>query len=264
MTLAAKPVLIEEGEWLAHQGKQVQRCSLPSLTPSSVVENSRLLDGLLKIFQDTDRRTGMPICNQHTCPAMTAGPGITYTWLDQNRQPVRVPAPDNIRYVQRWINNKVSDPAHFPTDTFSQAAPSLNSRATLGTEDESNWLGKASGFPNTFPSELRNMYRQMFRCYAHIYHAHWLDCWNLNAYRELNTCFIHFVNVGRLFGLLNEKDLEPMQPLIDIWLDKGWLPRPASASSSSAAAAGGLRPALASRQGSTSSQTPGGGYSAVV
>ncbi|KAH0390315.1 Mob1/phocein, partial [Aureobasidium melanogenum] len=43
MTLAAKPVLIEEGEWLAHQ----------------IVEQNRLLDGMLKIVQEADRNTGV-------------------------------------------------------------------------------------------------------------------------------------------------------------------------------------------------------------
>jgi len=67
----------------------------------------------------------------------------------------------------------------------------------------------------------------MMRCYAHLYHGHWLDpFWNINAYKELNTCFIHFVNVGRLFGLLSEKELEPMAPLIEIWQAKGLLPSP--------------------------------------
>lgn len=65
------------------------------------------------------------------------------------------------------------------------------------------------------------------RCYAHIYHGHWLDpFWNVNAYKELNTCFIHFVNVGKLFGLLGDKEIEPMQPLVDLWLAKGLLPPP--------------------------------------
>jgi len=64
----------------------------------------------------------------------------------------------------------------------------------------------------------------MFRCYAHLYHCHWLDpFYHLSCYKELNTCFIHFVNVGRLFDLLEDKDVVPMQPLIDIWLSKGLL-----------------------------------------
>lgn len=65
----------------------------------------------------------------------------------------------------------------------------------------------------------------MMRCYAHIYHGHWLEpFWHVNAYKELNTCFIHFVNVGKLFGLLGDKEIEPMQPLVDLWLAKGLLP----------------------------------------
>lgn len=223
MTLAAKPVLVEEGEWLAHQ----------------VVEQNRLLDGMLKIVQESDRNTGLPICNQHSCPSMNAGPGISYTWLDSNKNSVRVPAPQYIAYVQRWIAGKVTDPTIFPTENYTGAPPALNSTASFtqgsALPNADNWLGKSSGFPPGYPSDVRNIYRQMFRCYAHMYHSHWLDFWHLGAYKELNTCFIHFVNVGRLFGLLTDKDIEPMGPLIDIWLEKGWLPRPTSSGGSQVA-----------------------------
>jgi hypothetical protein len=65
----------------------------------------------------------------------------------------------------------------------------------------------------------------MMRCYAHLYHGHWLTpFWDVNAYKELNTCFIHFVNVGKLFSLIGDKEMEPMQPLIDLWGSKGLLP----------------------------------------
>ncbi|KAL1306868.1 hypothetical protein AAFC00_005518 [Neodothiora populina] len=214
MTLAAKPVLIEEGEWLAHQ----------------VVEQNRLLDGMLKIIQEQDRNTGLPICNTHSCPAMTAG-NTTYTWLNNNKESVRVPAPQYISYVQKWITGKVTDPSLFPTETFSAttAPPPLSSASA---DPNATWLGKSSNFPPNFGADIRNIYRQMLRCYAHIYHSHWMEFWHLGAYKELNTCFIHFVNVGRLFGLLGDKELEPMMPLIDIWLEKGWLPRPASSGGS--------------------------------
>lgn len=175
---------------------------------------------MLKIIQESDRNTGVPICNQQTCSSMSAG-STTYTWLDAKRESVRVPAPQYISYVQKWIAGKITDPAIFPTDTFITAPPTL-------AADGNTWLGKASGFPPNFASDIRNIYRQMLRCYAHIYHSHWLEFWHLGAYKELNTCFIHFVNVGRLFGLLGDKELEPMWPLIEIWLDKGWLPRPTS------------------------------------
>lgn len=186
---------------------------------------------MLKILQEVDRNTGMPICNQLSCPSMIAGPGVVHTWLDANKNSVRVPAPQYIAYVQRWIAGKVTDPAHFPTDTYSGPPPTSGSAQGLNQQTPDNWLGKACGFPSSFASDVRNIYRQMFRCYAHMYYAHWLDFWHLSAYKELNTCFIHFINVGRLFGLLTDKDVEPMGPLIEIWLEKGWLPRPSSSGS---------------------------------
>ena len=68
-------------------------------------------------------------------------------------------------------------------------------------------------------------YKQMFRCYAHLYWAHWLTFWDLECYRELNTCFVHFNNVGRRFGLISDKDTEPMQGLINLWVQQGVLPK---------------------------------------
>lgn len=65
----------------------------------------------------------------------------------------------------------------------------------------------------------------MCRCYSHLYYNHWLDpFWHVGAHKELNTCYIHFITVGKLFGLLVEKDMRPMQPLLDIWSAKGLLP----------------------------------------
>jgi len=69
------------------------------------------------------------------------------------------------------------------------------------------------------------MYKQMFRCYAHLFWQHWVFFWETNSHRELNTCFVHFINVGRMFNLINDKDTEPMQPLIDLWVRLGSLPQ---------------------------------------
>lgn len=146
-------------------------------------------------------------------------PSTTYTWIDTNRNPIHLPAATYIKHIQTWVAGKVQDESVFPTVTF-QSAPPLPQQGG----NEPNWLGKASGFPSRFEVEIKNMYKQMFRCYAHLYWSHWLQFWDLNAYRDLNTCFMHFVNVGRIFGLLSEKDTEPMQPLIDLWVRRGDLP----------------------------------------
>ena len=165
----------------------------------------------------------------------------TYTWLDNQKRPIKIPACQYIQLVQKWIVGKVSDPNLFPVDTSPTpsayattpgnstpiAAGPTNLNAPLSQLAGRDWLGKSSGFPEEFEKDAKSIYRQMMRCYAHLYHGHWLDpFWNINAYKELNTCFIHFVNVGRLFGLLSEKELEPMVPLIEIWQAKGLLPPP--------------------------------------
>lgn len=214
------------------------------LTMCLVVEQYRLLEQMIEIIKVVDDRTGKPICNPDVCPTMSAS-GHTYTWLDNQKKPIKIPAIQYINLVQKWIVGKINDPNIFPTDTtnVSVAAssyasgsmtPSGNSPQPLGPTSLNaplsqlagrEWLGKSSGFPETFEADIKSIYRQMMRCYAHIYHGHWLEpFWNVNAYKELNTCFIHFINVGKLFNLLGDKEIEPMQPLVDLWGEKGLLP----------------------------------------
>lgn len=40
----------------------------------TVVEQNRLLTGMLLCVQEKDRTNGRPTCNDMTCPTMTAGP----------------------------------------------------------------------------------------------------------------------------------------------------------------------------------------------
>ena len=163
----------------------------------------------------------------------------TYTWLDNNKRPIKIPACQYIQLVQKWIVGKISDPNLFPTDTNStpmsyattpgtdspMSAGPTSMNTQLSGQSGRDWLGKPSGFPENFEADIKSIYRQMMRCYAHLYHGHWLHpFWHIGAYKELNTCFVHFVNVGKLFGLIGEKEMEPMQPLIDIWMAKGLLP----------------------------------------
>ncbi|TKA32326.1 hypothetical protein B0A54_14477 [Friedmanniomyces endolithicus] len=186
MTLAAKPHLIEQGEWMAHQSDST---------------------GFHIALGSADR----------------ASPSTTYTWIDTNRNPINLPAPTYIKHIQTWVTGKIQDYSIFPTDTFSSAPPLL-SPAQLQA-DPNNWLGKTSGFPQRFETECKNMYKQMFRCYAHLYWQHWLFFWDTSCHRELNTCFMHFASVGIIYGLLSEKDAEPMQPLIDLWVKQGVMPK---------------------------------------
>ncbi|KAL8714279.1 MAG: hypothetical protein Q9225_006609 [Loekoesia sp. 1 TL-2023] len=151
--------------------------------------------------------------------------------------------------MQRWIVGKIHDPNAFPTDSpFGTSAPSFEAsyptpnipgsqrpipagpttlNRTLSDLSGRNWFGKAAGFPETFTSDVRTAWRQMFRIYAHLYHAHFIEpFWHIhkNACNDLNSAFSFFASVGKLFGLLGDRDFEPMQPLINIWVANGSIP----------------------------------------
>ena len=159
----------------------------------------------------------------------------TYTWIDTKGNPINLPAPTYIKHIQTWVAGKVQDQALFPTDNFTSAPPLP--RASETQADPTHYIGKTSGFPQRFETEIKNMYKQMLRCYAHLYWQHWLVFWDISANRELNTCFVHFINVGRIFNLLTEKDMEPMAPLVELWVNMGVMPK--SAASPIAGVAGG-------------------------
>ena len=153
----------------------------------------------------------------------------TYTWLDHKKDPVPVSAPQYIHLVQRWMNGKIHDPKAFPTEAPAGSA-GTNAPGAVNT-DGRDWMGKSAGFPETFLHDCRTCFRQIFRIYAHLYHSHWIDpFWHLSGqnngqgWTDLNSCFVHFCTVAKLYGLLADRDAEPMQPLIDIWVANGSIP----------------------------------------
>ncbi|KAI4144650.1 MAG: hypothetical protein L6R39_004096 [Caloplaca ligustica] len=233
--LAAKPVYLEIADWLAHQ----------------TVEQYRLLNWFIECIQEVNNGEAA-ICNPKECPTMSAGRHYVYTWLNNERQPIRVPASQYIMLVQRWIVGKIHDPVAFPTDspfgpasssfeaTYPSVVPTTSGSSnkpipagpttlnrTLSDLSGRDWFGKSVGFPETFLGDVRTAWRQMFRIYAHLYHSHFVDpFWHLNksCCPDLNSSFCFFVSVGKLYGLLTDRDLEPMQELINIWVGNGSIP----------------------------------------
>lgn len=180
---------------------------------------------------------------------------LTYTWLEAGR-PAKIPAPAYITRVQKWIVGKIHDPVVFPTDpptsisstAFASGDTSTtpNSASTpiaagptnvnqslsqlSGVQNQNEWVGKASGFPPHYHSDVKSIIKQMFRCYAHLYHNHWDNpFWHINRHLELNSCFVHFMTVSMYYDLLPKKDMEPLQGLVDIFIAQGVIPKEAVA-----------------------------------
>lgn len=167
-----------------------------------------------------------------------------------------MPAHEYISLMQRWISGKVDNTSIFPTESagvsfaYNPAGPEITASTyasggltpnerespipagptTLSTSLASlvgpgDWVGKSSGFPQEFVDVCQTIFRQMFRVYAHLYWAHFVDpFYHLNLDKHLNSCFSHFVLTATEIDMLKPQELEPMQPLIDLWAANGTFP----------------------------------------
>lgn len=87
LTLCACPKNVEIGEWLAHQSKWSWSLTLRQSEADIVllvVEQYRLLHGMLQVIQEVNGVTGYPICNETTCPTMSAGRYVEYSGVIWN------------------------------------------------------------------------------------------------------------------------------------------------------------------------------------
>ncbi|CAO3626727.1 unnamed protein product [Mucor hiemalis] len=135
-------------------------------------------------------------CTPHTCPSMSAGSGIDYTWIDASSKKIKLSAPQYIDYMASSIQNMMSDETLFPTKA--------------GRE-----------FPKDFPQLVKRIFGQLFRLFAHIYHHHYDKILSLYEEPHLNSLFAHFISFTKEFDLLDKKEIQPLQELIDIMMEDG-------------------------------------------
>ncbi|KAJ0163204.1 Maintenance of ploidy protein mob2 [Colletotrichum tanaceti] len=213
MTLSARPKTVEQGEWIAHQ----------------VVEHYRNLWNFVRVLHEKEE-DGSTICNATTCPRMSAGGNHSFTWLNSRREPVELPAFEYMTLMQRWISGKIDDTNIFPTDPSGVSyahnpAITTTPLSQLTNPGEPDWIGKRSGFPQNFIDVCQTIFRQMFRVYSHLYWAHFVEpFYHLNLEKSLNSCFSHFILTATALDMLKPHELEPMQPLIDLWAANGTFP----------------------------------------
>ncbi|KAF8870460.1 Mob1/phocein [Infundibulicybe gibba] len=123
-------------------------------------------------------------CTQQACPPWLRGHrALNYTWINQERKSVHLPAPTYIDYVMTWVQNLLDDENVFPTKS-------------------------GHDFPPSFPSTVKHVYRQLLRVFAHIYHAHYTQLLHLRSEPHFNSLFAHFLAFGREYELLEVKDVK--------------------------------------------------------
>ncbi|GLE01140.1 hypothetical protein PINS_up009970 [Pythium insidiosum] len=135
--------------------------------------------------------TIIEFCTPSSCPQMSAGAKFEYLWKDdkQYKTPSKLSAPEYIDMLMIWIEELVGDEAVFPTRD-------------------------GAVFPRGFQSVVKNIFRRLFRVYAHIYYSHFDKIVSLGAEAHLNSCFKHFMLFVTEFDLVDKREQEPLKDLI--------------------------------------------------
>jgi MOB kinase activator 1 len=128
-------------------------------------------------------------CTAQTCPEMRAGPAYRYLWKEHGKKAVDIPAIEYIRKVLQWVDHSLNDPKLFPSDPESP-------------------------FPPNCIDMVKEIFKRLFRIYAHLYHHHREDMRNANAEDVMNKSFRHFIFFVQEFKLIPEDQLEPLRDLI--------------------------------------------------
>ncbi len=130
--------------------------------------------------------------------------------------------------MQQWISKKIDDSNLFPTDASGVSYapnPAFQGASLSNLAGDEDWVGKRSGFPRDFLDVCQQIFLQMFRVYAHLYWNHFVDpFYHLNLEKALNSCFSHFILTATALDMLSPQDIEPMQPLVDLWAANGTFP----------------------------------------
>eukprot|EP00033_Pygsuia_biforma_P000632 GCRY01000746.1.p1 GENE.GCRY01000746.1~~GCRY01000746.1.p1 ORF type:complete len:212 (+),score=40.64 GCRY01000746.1:115-750(+) len=136
-------------------------------------------------------------CTDDCCPIMSAGNKYEYLWADGEKvkKPIKCSAPQYVDYLLSWVSDMLDDETLFPT--------------TIETP-----------FPKKFTSVVKNIFKRLFRVYAHIYYSHFEKIVSLGEEAHLNTCFKHFYYFTQEFGLVARKDMEPLEELIQNLIEK--------------------------------------------
>jgi len=127
---------------------------------------------------------------------MKATDEFEYLWQDSEnfKRPTKMPAPTYIEHLMAWVQSNIDNEAVFPS--------------RIGVP-----------FPKSFPSMIRQVFKRMYRVYAHIYCHHYPVIRELGLEAHLNTSFKHYVLFIDEHNLASGKDFwGPLGDLVDSML----------------------------------------------
>lgn len=122
--------------------------------------------------------------------------GVEYRWSDSTTgESVSVSAPVYVDKVLSWIADQMNDETKFPDD-----------------DDETRALAVFQ--TPQFAALCGQIFRRLFRVYGIIYSSFFGTLEALEMAPHLNSCFKHFMFFCTEFGLLPEREIEPLEVLV--------------------------------------------------
>jgi MOB kinase activator 1 len=128
-------------------------------------------------------------------------------WADGEtvKKPIQVSAPEYVDYLMTWVQSILDDESVFPSRVGMYFYIFFNVLIILLDVP----------FPKNFREVVKNIFKRLFRVYAHIYYSHFHKIVSLGEEAHLNTCFKHFYYFITEFTLVDKKEMEPLKELID-------------------------------------------------
>ena len=142
--------------------------------------------------------------------------GVEYRWSEgsgSNSVTESVSAPVYIEKVLQWIVDQINDEAKFPDDDNEQEALRVFQTPA-------------------FAALCGQIFRRLFRVYGIIYSSFFGTLEALGMAPHLNTCFKHFMFFTTEFGLLPEREIEPLEVLVKPIRKQYYMSKQPSSSSS--------------------------------
>lgn len=126
-----------------------------------------------------------------------------------------MPAPEYIEHLMAWVQENIDNEAMFP----SRIGKGLHNRYVFGIAN----IKSGVAFPKTFPPLIRQIFKRLYRVYAHIYCHHYPVIIQLGLEPHLNTSFKHYVLFVDEHGLASGKDFwGPLGDLVESMLGSDW------------------------------------------
>jgi len=155
-----------------------------------------LTENAVEIYKEIEFIYGVlkDYCTKDNCPSMTAGRRFEYLWADGEKyvQPVKLPACEYVKMLMIWVQ-KGLEPY---VDDIKRG---------MSGDYSSNRVWRKT---------LKNIFKRLFRVYAHIYHSHVKVIKKLGVSKHVNTSFKRFVFFVHEFKLISMQHMEPLADLI--------------------------------------------------